>query len=83
MLELIQCTNCSKPVGNLSDVYDYVSHLIKRDYQNADLPGAADDRIQWDPRWRVEMGDLLDLLKVERECCRVVLLSKIKISKIR
>ena len=82
MLEVIICT-CGKNIGSLIDVYDYVWEKIKRDYRNVKLPGVTADRAQWDPKWQVEAGALLDLLHVARDCCRTNLLAKIKIAKLR
>ena len=81
MLEVIICT-CGKDLGSLIDVYDYCSNIIKEQYKEKYLKEKSIDRIMWDPKWDVELGSLMDTLNIKLDCCRMNMLSKIKISKI-
>ena len=83
MLEVILCT-CGKNIGSLIDLYDFCWEKIKKDFRSQ--TGAADiavDRLQWDPKMTVEAGALLDMLHLDLECCRVNMLAKVKIAKLR
>lgn len=82
MLEVIICT-CGKNLGSLIDLYDYCFEKIKRDFKQSNAADIATDRVQWDSKWTVETGPLMDILHVDRECCRVNMLAKIKIAKLR
>lgn len=79
MLENIICT-CGKNIGSLIDVYDYCSNRIKEEYIKSQLPDTAIDRIQWNSKWNIEMGSLMDALHINRDCCRMNMLAKIKLS---
>jgi hypothetical protein len=81
MLEVITCT-CGKNLGSLIDLYDFCWEKIKRDYRAKNTPDIATDRTQWDPKWNIESGPLMDMLFLELECCRVNMLAKTKISKL-
>lgn len=82
MLETIICT-CGKNIGSLIDIYDFCWEKIKHDYRTKHVADIAVDRIQWDPKWNVEAGPLMDILHIDRECCRINMLAKIKIAKLR
>lgn len=79
MLDNIICS-CGKNIGSLIDVYDYAWKRISEDFIRQEVPSADIDRIQWDPRWKALSGDLLDALHLKRVCCRMEMLSKVKIA---
>jgi hypothetical protein len=81
MLEVIICS-CNKNLGCIIDLYDYCFEIIKKDFKQKKVNQVAIDRVMWDPKWTVEVGSLMDLLHIERECCRVNVLSKIKVSQL-
>lgn len=80
MLEAVQCT-CGKNIGSLIDLYDFLWEKIKSDYKQKYAPDVEIDRTQWDQQWDVTCGALMDALHFDQECCRMNMLSKIKISK--
>ena len=82
MLEVILCT-CGKNIGSLIDLYDFIWEKIKHDFRVANMEDTTVDRMQWDPKWRIEAGALLDAIGCDRDCCRMNMLSRVKISKLR
>ena len=81
MLEVIICC-CGKNLGSLIDLFDYCFSIIKHDFKDKKVKTVETDRLAWDPKWTVEVGSLMDVLHLERECCRVHMLSKVKVSKL-
>lgn len=81
-LEAIQCT-CGKNVGSHIQLYDFLADKIKRDFRRANMPDITEDRVQWDSKWTLELGPLLDTLRLERECCRVTMLCKVKVNDLK
>lgn len=81
-LESILCT-CGKCIGSHINLYDFCATLIKRSFRAANMPNVTADRVQWDSKFTVELGTLLDILHIERECCRTTMLSKVKIATLR
>ncbi len=80
MSTIIRCPNCCKCLGAYMDAYDYLFSLIKRDYIKANLNEVATTNILQSLDWGPEAGALLDALGLENRCCRMNMLSKIKIS---
>lgn len=81
-LEAIQCT-CGQNIGKCINLYDFLCEKIKRDFRRANMPKVAADRVQWDSKWTVELGPLLDILHIRRECCRTTMLSKVKVANLK
>jgi DNA-directed RNA polymerase subunit N (RpoN/RPB10) len=81
-LEAILCT-CGKNVGSHIDLYNFCAEKIKRDFRRANMPDVTADRTQWDSKWTLELGALLDILHIDRECCRVTMLCKVKVADLR
>lgn len=81
-LEAVLCT-CGNTIGSLTKLFDLCSSLIISGFRAAKMPDVAIDRTQWDSKYTVEYGPLLDILQIKNECCRTTMLSKIKVSDIR
>lgn len=81
-LEAVLCT-CGKNVGSHIELYDYCADRIKTAYRKANCPDNTIDRTQWDSKWALELGPLLDTLKIDRECCRVTMLCKVKVANLK
>ena len=77
MLDEIKCT-CAKAIGEVLPIYEIMAAKIKE----AQPSKAAPDRRQRDPAWKVELGTLLDLLHLRRECCRMHVLSSVRSSEL-
>lgn len=83
MLELISCTCCNKTLGDHIDLYNIFQKKIKTSYLQNKIPKVSIDRVQWDPKFDLKFGKLLDILHINNECCRSAMLSKVKISELK
>jgi hypothetical protein len=70
-------------VGSHIELYDFCVEKIKAAYRKANCPDITPDRTQWDSKWALELGPLLDILRIDRECCRVTMLCKVKVTHLK
>ncbi len=75
-MELINCTNCAKPLGTLIPLFD---HLVDEIKQNAMIKTKAEPRkLPFLKNFMPELQELLDILHIENECCRTAMICKVR-----
>lgn len=82
MLEVIICS-CGKNLGCLVDLYDYCYEIIKKNAIAKDLKNVQTQIIPWDNKWDIQTGKLMDILQLKLPCCRMNMLSKIKVKQLQ
>jgi hypothetical protein len=78
-MEAIGC-RCNTNLGGIIPLYTFLSEKIKKDAKNLKFTTVKVENLSQVQEFTLEMGPLLDLLHLPRECCRTEMLGKSKVS---
>ena len=81
-MEPVLCTSCGHNIGAKMPLYDKLADVL-RDSIELKHPEIGAESLIFSPDTVFETGPIMDALGLVNECCRVAMLSKIKMSKLR
>ena len=73
MLCPVLCFSCGYPVGDVEDLFRHIRAARVRDVLAE--RGTAATQAAVDAGLQVDCGDILDRLKIDRDCCRKTLVT--------